>query len=206
MVEGLDVPWGFAFVPEGGVLITEREGELLYSRDGATHTVRGTPKVEADGQGGLLDIMLPRDFTSTREVFFTFSKQQGRGAGTAVAKGRLSERSQKRSATYRTIFEATPSTSGGRHFGSRIVEAADGTLFVTLGERGDRPSAQDLSREQGSVIRINRDGSIPADNPFVDISRCETRDLELWAPQPAGHGGGRAGADLGGRTWRPWRG
>ena len=172
MVEGLDVPWGFAFVPEGGVLITEREGELLYAKNGETHRVNGVQRLvglEADGQGGLLDIMLPHDFFITREVYLTYSKRQGRGAGTAVAKGRLSE-DARNIRNLRVIFQATPSTSGGRHFGSRIIEAPDGTLFVTLGERGDRPSAQDLSREQGSIVRINRDGSIPTDNPFITTS------------------------------------
>ena len=204
MVEGLDVPWGFAFLPEGGVLITEREGALLFSKGGQTHQVSGMPKVEADGQGGLLDIMLPRDFSATREVFFTFSKRQGSGSGTALAKGRLSK-DLRQINDVDVIFEATPSTSGGRHFGSRIVEAPDGSLFVTLGERGDRPSAQDLGREQGSIIRINRDGSIPGDNPFVGYRRRKTRNLELWSPQPAGHGAGRKRAALGGGTWRPRR-
>ena len=185
MVEGLDVPWGFAFVPEGGVLITEREGALLYAKSGKTHSVSGVPKVEADGQGGLLDIMLPRDFTTTRDVFLTYSKRQGRGAGTAVAQGRLSEDARHIS-DVTVIFEATPSTSGGRHFGSRVIEAPDGTLLVTLGERGDRPSAQDLSREQGSIIRINRDGSIPGDNPFVGTSGAKPAIWSFGHRNPQG--------------------
>lgn len=170
MVAGLDVPWGFAFVPgtsPNAVLITERDGRLLFAADGETHAVKGLPDIVTDGQGGLLDVMLPRDFLQSRKVFLTFSKRQGRGAGTAVAVGQL-DGDHRRLGNVRVIFEATPSTSGGRHFGSRIVEARDGTLYVTLGERGDRPSAQDLSREQGSLVRMNRDGSIPADNPFVD--------------------------------------
>ena len=185
---GLDVPWGFAFVPGGGVLITERKGKLLYSENGQTHSVSGIDRLsgmEVAGQGGLLDILVPRDFGITREVFLTYSKRQGLGAGTAVAKGRLSE-DARRISDIRVIFEATPSASGGRHFGSRIVEAPDGTLFVTLGERGDRASAQDLSREQGSIIRIHRDGSIPADNPFVGTPSAKPAIWSLGHRNPQG--------------------
>ncbi|MCJ8332800.1 MAG: PQQ-dependent sugar dehydrogenase [Epibacterium sp.] len=187
-VGGLDVPWGFAFVPGGGVLITERKGNLLYSENGQTHPVSGIDRLsgmEVAGQGGLLDILVPRDFGITREVFLTYSKRQGLGAGTAVAKGRLSE-DARRISDIREIFEATPSASGGRHFGSRIVEAPDGTLFVTLGERGDRASAQDLSREQGSIIRIHRDGSIPADNPFVGTPSAKPAIWSLGHRNPQG--------------------
>ena len=187
-VGGLDVPWGFAFVPGGGVLITERKGNLLYSENGQTHPVSGIDRLsgmEVAGQGGLLDILVPRDFGITREVFLTYSKRQGLGAGTAVAKGRLSE-DARRISDIREIFEATPSASGGRHFGSRIVEAPDGTLFVTLGERGDRASAQDLSREQGSIIRIHRDGSIPADNPFVETPSAKPAIWSLGHRNPQG--------------------
>ena len=113
----------------------------------------------------LLDVLVPRDFAQTRALYFTHAKPQGAGAGTAVARATLS--GDGRSLTdWQVIWEMEPGSSGGRHFGSRIVEAPDGHLFVTSGERGDRPSAQDLSRQNGSVIRIARDGTPPADNPF----------------------------------------
>lgn len=177
VISGLDTPWALGFLPDGGILVTEREGDLLYVREGKTHKIKGVPSVVAEGQGGLLDVMIPRDFARTREIFLSFAKRQGRGAGTAVAVGRLS-RDARRLTEVRVIFEAAPSSLTGRHFGSRIVEAPDGTLFVTLGERGQRPSAQNLGLHQGSVIRINRDGSVPRDNPFVSQPGARP---EIWS-------------------------
>lgn len=166
MADGFDVPWAFDFLPGGGVLVTERDGRLFALNGGQKQLVSGTPAVKAEGQGGLLDVMVPRDFARSRQIFLTFSKRQGKGAGTALAVGRLSMDHRKLTAV-RTLFEAAPGARGGRHFGSRVVEAPDGTLFVSLGERGDRPSAQNLGLHQGSVVRVNRDGTIPAGNPFA---------------------------------------
>lgn len=193
MITGLDTPWAFGFLPDGGVLVTERDGQLLYARDGKTHEIKGTPQVVAEGQGGLLDVMIPRDFAQSREIFLSFAKRQGRGAGTAVAVGRLSD-DLRRLRDVRVIFEAAPSALTGRHFGSRIVEARDGTLFVTLGERGQRPSAQNLGLHQGSVIRINRDGSVPRDNPFVGRSDAQPQIWSYGHRNPQGMAVGLDGA------------
>ena len=195
VVRGLDEPWGLAFLPDGAFLVTERGGRLLRIDDGQVSSVGGVPDVVAQGQGGLLDVMVPRDFAQSRDVFLTYAKEQGRRAGTAVAVGQLSADGTQLENT-RTIFEIEPGSSGGRHFGSRVVEARDGTLFVTVGDRGDRPSAQDLSLHNGSVIRINRDGSVPADNPFADQSRAQP---EIWS---YGHRNPQGAAlDLGGNLW-----
>ncbi|MEO3415180.1 PQQ-dependent sugar dehydrogenase [Roseovarius sp. CAU 1744] len=195
MASGLDEPWGFGFLPDGSVLITEKGGTLWRLVDGDRHLVDGMAEVAEQGQGGLLDVMIPRDFQASREVFFTYSKWQPDGSGTAVGVARLSE-DGRRLDGWTEIFELTPGSSGGRHFGSRIVEAPDGTLFVTIGERGDRPSAQDLSRENGSVIRINRDGSIPVDNPFVDDPAARPAIWSYGHRNPQG-----AGLDLDGNLW-----
>jgi glucose/arabinose dehydrogenase len=167
MITGLDEPWALGFLPNGGVLVTERGGRLLLHRDGALSEVAGVPRVAARGQGGLLDLLVPGDFAQTRTLFFTYSRPQPDGAGTAVARARLSS-DATRLEDWQVIFELTPGSSGGRHFGSRLVEGADGFLYATIGDRGERPSSQDLGRENGSVIRIARDGTIPDDNPFTD--------------------------------------
>ncbi len=170
MASGFKNPWALAFLPDNSFLVTERRGRLFYvTANGEKTRVSGIPDVVADGQGGLLDVVAARDFADSREIFLTYAKRQGRGSGTAVAVARL-DAGAKKLTNLTEIFEMTPGSEGGRHFGSRIVEAQDGTLFITIGERGDRPSAQDTQRHNGSIVRINRDGSVPADNPFVGRS------------------------------------
>ncbi|MEO0390905.1 MAG: PQQ-dependent sugar dehydrogenase, partial [Pseudomonadota bacterium] len=151
-VTGLDAPWGVAEMPDGGLLITERDGRLLHSRGGTLSEVRGVPRVAARGQGGLLDITLARDFDRTRTLFLTYAKPQGGGAGTALVAAELSADGTSLE-NLRDLFVSEPGSRGGRHFGSRVVEGADGTLFVTTGDRGDRPSAQDRSNHNGTVVR-----------------------------------------------------
>ena len=166
MAEGLDEPWGIDFLPGGGFLITERDGQLRVFDGDRDWEITGVPKVRAQGQGGLLDVMVPKDFAESREIFLSYSKPQRRREGTALAVGRLNA-SMSALEDVRDIFEMSPGSEGGRHFGSRIIEAPDGAIFLTIGDRGERPSAQDLSVHNGSVIRVNRDGSVPTDNPFV---------------------------------------
>jgi len=195
MVEGLDTPWAIGLLPDGSFLVTERGGTLQFVRNGIASTVNGVPRVAVSGQGGLLDVTIARDFIRSREIFLTFSRPQGDGAGTALAVARLSENG-KRLTNLRVLFEADPGGTGGRHFGARVVEAPDGALFVTIGDRGDRPSAQDRATHMGSVIRILRDGTVPADNPFV--GQADIRS-EIWSyghRNPQG-----AGLDLQGQLW-----
>ncbi|MEO1773536.1 MAG: PQQ-dependent sugar dehydrogenase [Pseudomonadota bacterium] len=178
LVSGLDIPWAVAPLPEGGALITERDGRLLhFDAQWRRKTVAGVPEVAASGQGGLLDITLAADFATTGTLFLTYSEPAGRGARTAMAAARLSEdRSSLEDVT--VLFQQEPALRGGRHFGSRVVEAADGTLFVTTGDRGDRPLAQDPQGHVGKVVRIARDGSVPEDNPFAD---GESALPEIWS-------------------------
>lgn len=195
MIEGLDTPWAIGILPDGTFLVTERDGELLYVANGQADRVKGVPKVATRGQGGLLDVTVARDFAQSREVFLTYSKPQKNGAGTALAVARLSKDGH-RLTKLRVLFEAVPGGSSGRHFGSRVVEAEDGTLFVTIGDRGDRPAAQDRSNLMGTIIRINRDGTVPADNPFVGDANSRP---EIWTyghRNPQG-----AGLDAQGRLW-----
>ena len=178
VMDNLNEPWGLAFLPDGGFLVTERGGTLIHvTAFGQRIEVSGAPKVVAKGQGGLLDVLVPRDFASSREVFLSFSKKQDRGEGTALAVGKLSADGENLT-DLRVIFEMSPGSSGGKHFGGRIVEAKDGTIFLTIGERGDRAAAQDRSRHNGSIIRINRDGTVPTDNPFVGKPNIRP---EIWS-------------------------
>ena len=166
LVRGLDHPWGLAFLPDGDFLVTERPGRLLRV-DGATlqrRTVGGLPAIAAVGQGGLLDVTLHPEFASNGLVYLSFTGADEDGVGTEVARGRLAGDALEE---VEVIFRALPKSRGGRHFGSRLLFDANGRLLITLGERGDRPRAQDIGDHAGSVIRINDDGSVPADNPFV---------------------------------------
>lgn len=162
VADGLDEPWALAFLPDGRFLVTERAGDLwLYAADGASRVaVGGVPVIADDGQGGLLDVMVPADFARSGEVWLSFAQPQGAGAGTAAAKGQLTADGNLEG--LQTVFRSPEGGSGGRHFGSRLVEGADGTVFLTIGDRGTGPEgmeAQDPARAEGKVIHLNRDGS-----------------------------------------------
>ncbi|WP_380057582.1 PQQ-dependent sugar dehydrogenase [Falsihalocynthiibacter sp. SS001] len=195
MIGGLDTPWALEFLPGGGYVFTEREGSLFLVKEGKATKIKGTPSVVATGQGGLLDVMIPRDFAQTREIFLSYSKNVSGGVGAAVAVGILSADNTALT-NVREIFQMNKGSGGGRHFGSRIVEARDGSLFVTLGERGDRPAAQDLSRHHGSVIRIQRDGSVPRDNPYVGNANVLPEIYSYGHRNPQG-----ASLDAAGALW-----
>jgi len=167
VVDGLDMPWGMDFLPGGGFLVTEIEGRLWrYDEAGNRIEVSGVPDVVAQGQGGLLDVAVARDFAETREIFLTYSKAQGNGAGTALSVAVLNQAGDALSGG-RVLFEMADGGNTTRHYGSRVVEAPDGALFVTVGDRGQKEQAQDLGQHNGSVIRVARDGGVPDDNPFV---------------------------------------
>lgn len=195
VLTGLDEPWSFAFLPEGGILLTERGGRLLHVSGDRVQEVAGLPEIEVNDQGGLLDVMVPRDFAQTRELFLSYVKPQADQEGTALARARLSD-DGARLEDLREVFALVPGSSGGRHFGGRIVEGPEGHIFLTIGDRGDGSSAQDLSNQNGSVIRLNRDGSVPTDNPFT--ARPDARP-EVWSH---GHRNPQGAAlDGEGRLW-----
>ncbi|MFG1181916.1 PQQ-dependent sugar dehydrogenase [Xanthobacter versatilis] len=167
---GLERPWSMAFLPDGRLLVTERHGRLrvIDSSGKLGAPIAGVPEVAARGQGGLLDVALDPAFATNRLIYLSYAEPRPDGAGTSVARGRLSE-DLTRLTDLQVIFRQQPAHSGGNHFGSRLVFAPDGMLFVTLGERFDlMDKAQDLSTTLGKVVRIAPDGSIPADNPFRD--------------------------------------
>lgn len=181
VAEGLDHPWGFEFLPDGRILVTERDGRMrIVSTDGRlSQPVAGVPEVFAQGQGGLLDVALAPDFETSGTIYFSFSEPRRDGNGTAVARARLNaDVSPPRLEDVQVIFHQQPSYDGNVHFGSRIVPTPDGKLFVTLGERFQMRYAQDLSRHWGKVVRINGDGSVPDDNPFVGREGARS---EIWS-------------------------
>lgn len=161
VVEGLYAPWAVGFLPDGGLLITERDGVLIHFKDGKRQQVNGVPRVFAKGQGGLLDVVVARDFAKTRMIFLTFAEPQGKRAGTALATARLSKDASNLTGL-RVIYRQKYPSKVTRHFGSRVVEGKDGWLYVTVGDRGDRPKAQSLEHHNGKVIRVRRDGGASA--------------------------------------------
>jgi glucose/arabinose dehydrogenase len=168
VARGLEHPWGLAFLPDGRMLITERPGRLrIVTPDGVLSApLTGVPSVAAVGQGGLLDVALDPGFATNARIYLSYAEPgDGGTAGTSVARGRLTDAGLE---DVVVIYRQIPKLRGGGHFGSRLVFGTDGTLFITQGDRQDyREKAQDLSQGQGKIVRINPDGSVPADNPFV---------------------------------------
>jgi len=193
---GLEHPWAVAFLPDGRMLVTERPGRLrLVGRDGQLSApLAGVPAVLARGQGGLLDVTLSPGFAQDGLVYLSFAEPGGAGGGTAVARGRLGDRGLENT---QVIWRQEPKLNGHNHWGSRLAWRPDGTLFVTLGDRFHQPElAQDLSTTVGKVVRINADGSVPRDNPFV--GRANARP-EIWS---YGHRNVQAAAlDGNGELW-----
>ena len=174
---GLSYPWGLAFLPDGRMLVTERPGTLrLVSKDGkVSEPLAGVPKVYAQGQGGLLDVALDPDFASNGLIYLSYAEPSPKGAATAVARGKLTDQGL---ADVKVIFRQVPEVKNGLHFGSRLAFSPDGKLFITLGERFQFDPAQDLSNTLGKIVRINPDGSVPPDNPFLGQKDAQP---EIWS-------------------------
>ncbi|HWV55234.1 PQQ-dependent sugar dehydrogenase [Pseudorhodoplanes sp.] len=182
VVSGLSHPWALAFLPDGRMLVTERGGRMrIATRDGKlSPPLDGVPKVLAQNQGGLLDVIVDRDFANNRTIFFCYSDPvEGGGAQTAMARARLDTGESPRLTEVRRIFRQEGPPSRGLHFGCRIVQARDGNLFLTTGDHfGPRDLAQTLDNHLGKVIRIAPDGSVPKDNPFVGKPGAKP---EIWS-------------------------
>jgi glucose/arabinose dehydrogenase len=172
IADGLSHPWGLAVLPDGGYLVTERPGRMrLVGADGTlSEPIDGVPDVVAEGQGGLLDVAVGPEFASDRMVYFSYAKPMGDGtSATAAARGRLSEDGTALSEVEDIFVQEPPSTTTN-HYGSRIVFEGAAHVFVTTGEHfseRERQLAQELGTTYGKVVRVNLDGSVPEDNPFV---------------------------------------
>ena len=175
---GLEHPWGLAMLPDGRMLVTERPGRLrMVDKDGKlSPPLTGVPAVYARRQGGLLDVALSPRFATDQLVYLSFSEPGDGGAGTAVARGRLAGNALEQ---VQVIWRQTPKVESPNHWGSRLVFGKDGTLFVTTGDRYRfRDRVQDLGSTIGKVVRINADGSTPADNPFAKRDGARP---EIWS-------------------------
>ncbi|MFM1892603.1 MAG: hypothetical protein RLZ44_1680 [Pseudomonadota bacterium] len=218
LASGLEHPWGMAFLPDGRILITERPGRLrIFDQTGLDpQPVQGVPAVAVQGQGGLLDVALHPEFPDQPWVYLSYAGAGADGVGTEVARARWNGRDLE---DVQVLFRLEPKSGGGRHFGSRLVFDRSGLLFVTLGDRGDRPRAQRLDDHAGSVVRIQADGGVPDDNPFIgdpgarpEIFSVGNRNIqgaalhpqsgELWTHEHGPQGGDelnviRAGSNYG---------
>lgn len=178
VAKGLTYPWGMAFLPDGRVLVSERGGQLrVVTKEGnVSAPLEGVPAVSARGQGGLLGLALDPHFTQNRKIYFSYSEPEGDMSGTAVASAELTETGLRH---VTVIFRQQPKVRGVAHYGSRLVFARDGTLFVTLGDRLDfMDQAQTLHNHLGKVVHINPDGSVPAGNPFANR---DSAPPEIWS-------------------------
>ena len=164
LADGLSHPWSLAFLPDGSMLVTERDGTLWHMKDGERLPVDGLPEIAAVGQGGLLDLALHPEFAENRWLYMTYAVRQGRGYATQLGRGRLEGTSLQ---DFQVLLESDSVTTTGRHFGSRLQFADDGTLYMTIGDRGESDLAQDLSNHIGTVLRLKHSGGAPEDNPFV---------------------------------------
>jgi aldose sugar dehydrogenase len=179
VADGLSQPWGIDFLPDGRMIVTEKPGRLrIVTSDGkVSKPIAGLPRVADSGQGGLLDVTLHPKFASNRLVYLSYAEPGAGGRSTALARGTLRTDGTALD-DVKILFRQAPKVSGGRHFGSRIVFAPDGNLFLTTGDRGNRHEAQNLSGHIGKVIRLTDDGQVPGNNPFV--GKKGTRP-EIWS-------------------------
>jgi glucose/arabinose dehydrogenase len=184
VAKGLTSPWAVELLPDGRFLVTERGGSLrIIAADGtASAPVQGLPAVLASGQGGLLDVALDPDFARNKTIYWSFSEARDGGNGTSLAKGVLVEQGgTAKLDSVQVIFRQQPALNSSLHFGSRIAFGRDGKLFLSLGERSipaGQVQAQDLNSHLGKVVRINTDGTVPSDNPFVGRANAKP---EIWS-------------------------
>lgn len=177
LTKELTNPWGIAFLPDGRILVTERAGEIRIVKDGKLlpEKIGNVPAVFANGQGGLMDIKLHPDYASNGWIYLTYSKPGEGGGGTVLARAKLEGNNLT---GLEELFSAQPLSESGAHFGSRVVFDGKGYVFVSSGERGTKPNAQDLTNHLGKIIRLHEDGKVPTDNPFVNTPDAKP---EIWS-------------------------
>lgn len=186
IIDEIPIPWGMAFLPDGSMLITEKSGELIHFKGGTKTIVNNSPAVYDRGQGGLLDVVLHPDYENNGWIYISYASEEGDGNGghTAIMRARLQGNSL---IDNQLLYKATPNTTGGNHFGSRIAFDNDGYLYFTIGERGEQDvNPQDLSRDGGKVHRLHADGTVPTDNPFVGMADAKPAIYSYGHRNPQG--------------------
>jgi len=186
LIDELQIPWGMTFLPDNGMLVTEKSGELIHFKDGKKTMISGVPEVYERGQGGFLDITAHPDYKNNGWIYMTHASKDGEGKGgnTKLIRAKLSGNALT---DIEELYKAVPNTTKGQHFGSRIVFDKEGYLFFSVGDRGNRDvNPQDISRDGGKIYRLNDDGSIPEDNPFVDEANAKKAIYSYGHRNPQG--------------------
>lgn len=186
VVSELNNPWGFTFLPDGSILINEKAGELIHFKNGNKTIISGLPEIYVRGQGGLMDITLHPKYKENGWIYFSYASSAGEGNGgnTTIARAKLKDNSL---VNLEVLYKATPNSTRGQHFGSRLVFNNEGYLFFTIGDRGDRDTnPQDLTRDCGKVYRLHDDGRIPDDNPFVNVKDAKKAIYSYGHRNPQG--------------------
>jgi glucose/arabinose dehydrogenase len=180
VIDGIDIPWGMAFINQDELLVTEQAGTLYYVKNGEKKEVAGLPPVYFRGQGGLLDVALHPDFSKNKIIYLTLganTESDNKGGNTSLYCATLYGTEL---IDVKLLYKATPNTKKGQHFGSRIVFDKEGHIYFSIGDRGNREAnPQDITRDGGKIYRLNLDGSIPRDNPLIEKSDNWLSDTPL---------------------------
>ncbi|WP_149277060.1 PQQ-dependent sugar dehydrogenase [Pareuzebyella sediminis] len=186
LIDELQTPWGMAFLPDGSMLVTEKSGELIHFKDGVKNKITNVPEVYVRGQGGLLDVEVHPDYKNNGWVYLSFASEEGeeKGGNTALIRAKIEDNSL---VNKELLYKASPNTTKGQHFGSRIQFDNDGYLYLSIGERGARDeNPQDITRDGGKIYRFFDDGTIPDDNPFVGTNGAKTAIYSYGHRNPQG--------------------
>ncbi|WP_445738700.1 PQQ-dependent sugar dehydrogenase [Mariniflexile sp.] len=186
VVPGINIPWGLAFLPDGSMLITEKSGELIHFKNGIKTNIEGVPEIYVRGQGGFMDVELHPDYNNNGWIYFSYASAEGEGEGgnTAIMRAKLKNNTLTEK---QLLYKAGPNTTKGQHFGSRIEFDNEGYLYFSIGERGEGSlNAQDITRDGGKIYRLHDDGSIPEDNPFVNVPNAKKAIYSYGNRNPQG--------------------
>jgi glucose/arabinose dehydrogenase len=185
-IDELSIPWGFTFLPDSSILITEKSGELIYFSNGKKSIIGNTPEVYQRGQGGLMDVVLHPNYRENGWIYLSYSSEEGdaKGGNTAIMRAKLKDTALVEN---QLLYKAGQNTTKGQHFGSRITFDNEGHLYFSVGDRGARDdNPQDITRDCGKIYRLMDDGSVPKDNPFVGVDGAKTAIYSYGHRNPQG--------------------